>query len=96
MERTVTLNIEDKDMEYVATVTGRQAVWAAIGRLSVWGMQYPHADIFLALDRNMVEREDGGIELRASYRDKPGFSEPVKYFIAAIWHDADGAFGFHS
>ena len=99
MTRTITLEIEQADLDHCAKITGIDKLWGAIGRLSTWGLQHSSVNIFLNVDR------DGGIDIRAAYRDAPGFDEPVKFFIAAVWHPEgglagangpEGAFGFHS
>jgi hypothetical protein len=65
--------------------TDHKQVEIALGYLSSWNMSFPSVLIYI------VDKD----EIRAVYRDKEDDVRPG-YVLAAVWHDDDKKFSFHS
>lgn len=84
-QRTITSTLNAVDITEIAQITGNEALYKAIGYLTMWNLTFPSVHIQGGI-------YDGVPEIIATYRRED--RGPIGYQIAAVWHD--GHFGFHS
>lgn len=91
MARTINLHLEDEDYVRIgmpsppsySSVPGLAKLYAAIGYLSSWNLNYPVVNIYT----------DGTYDLIAVYLKEDG---ERGYAIGAVWNELESRYGFHS
>lgn len=98
-DRNVRIGLDADTIVNIAEITGNDALFSAVGYLSMWNMSHPVCEIIGGV-------YDGTPELVATYRREQG--GPITYQIGAVWHETTsldpltglpvttGHFGFHS
>jgi hypothetical protein len=89
-QRTVELCIDPDTMVDIATITGNEKLFHAIGYLSQWNL--PLAKVHISA---CMYESCGNPEIIATYwRHNTTEFQPIAYQIGAVWHGDH--FGFHS
>lgn len=88
-DRITRFGLDADTITAIVEITGNDAMFSAVGYLSMWGITHPICEIIGGV-------YDGTPELVATYRKEE--RGPITYQIGAVWHDhpEGGHFGFHS